>query len=62
LQVKAVELSYQEDIQVQRIAAELDILPIMLSRWCSGARNIETARSSQMSPPPLYTGLITGQV
>jgi len=31
--VKAVELSYQEGIQVQQVAAGLDIHPFMLSRW-----------------------------
>lgn len=32
--VKAVELSCQEGIQVQQVAAGLDIHPMMLSRWC----------------------------
>jgi len=31
--VKAVELSCQEGIQVQQVAAGLDIHPMMLSRW-----------------------------
>ena len=31
--VKAVELSYQEGIQVQTVAKGLDIHPMMLSRW-----------------------------
>lgn len=31
--VKAVELSYQKGIQVQQVAAGLDIHPFMLSRW-----------------------------
>lgn len=31
--VKAVELSYQEGIQVQQVATGLDIHPFMLSRW-----------------------------
>ena len=31
--VKAVKLSYQDDIQVQQVAAGLDIHPMMLSRW-----------------------------
>lgn len=31
--VKAVELSYQEGIQVQQVADGLDIHPFMLSRW-----------------------------
>ena len=31
--VKAVELSCQEGIQVQQVAAGLDIHPVMLSRW-----------------------------
>jgi len=31
--VKAVELSHQEGIQVQQVAAGLDIHPMMLSRW-----------------------------
>lgn len=31
--VKAVKLSYQEDIQVKQVAEGLDIHPMMLSRW-----------------------------
>lgn len=31
--VKAVELSFQEGIEVQQVAAGLDIHPFMLSRW-----------------------------
>lgn len=31
--LKAVKLSYQEGIQVQQVAAGLDIHPMMLSRW-----------------------------
>lgn len=31
--IKAVELSYQEGLQVQQVAAGLDIHPFMLSRW-----------------------------
>lgn len=31
--IKAVKLSYQEGIQVQQVAAGLDIHPFMLSRW-----------------------------
>ena len=31
--VKAVKLSYQEDIKVNQVAAALDIHPFMLSRW-----------------------------
>ena len=31
--VKAVELSYQEGIQIQQVVAGLDIHPFMLSRW-----------------------------
>ena len=31
--VKAVKLSYQDCIQVQQVAAGLDIHPMMLSRW-----------------------------
>lgn len=31
--VKAVELSYQEGIQVQTVALGLDLHPMMLSRW-----------------------------
>jgi transposase len=31
--VKAVKLSYQEGLQVQQVAAGLDIHPFMLSRW-----------------------------
>lgn len=31
--VKAVELSYQDGIQVQQVAEGLDIHPFMLSRW-----------------------------
>ncbi|MAY09605.1 MAG: hypothetical protein CL549_03790, partial [Alcanivorax sp.] len=30
---KAVELSHQEGIEVQQVAAGLDIHPFMLSRW-----------------------------
>ena len=31
--VKAVELSYQEGLQVKQVAEGLDIHPLMLSRW-----------------------------
>ena len=31
--VKAVKLSYQEDIKVNQVATALDIHPFMLSRW-----------------------------
>jgi len=31
--IKAVELSYQEGIQVKQVAVGLDIHPFMLSRW-----------------------------
>jgi transposase len=31
--MKAVELSHQEGVEVQQVAAGLDIHPFMLSRW-----------------------------
>ncbi len=37
--VKAVQLSYQTDIQVKQVAEGLDIHPFMLSRWRKEYRN-----------------------
>jgi len=53
---KAVELSYQEGIEVKQVAAGLDIHPFMLSRWrkeyreekiVSDKRRIEVKKDNQ---------------
>lgn len=46
--IKAVKLSYRTDIQVQEVAAALDIHPFMLSRWRKEYREGKLQGDNQM--------------
>ncbi len=46
--VKAVKLSYQDGIQVNQVAAGLDIHPFMLSRWRKEYREGKLQGDNQM--------------
>ena len=50
--IKAVKLSLQDHMQVQQVAANLDIHPFMLSRWRKEYREGKFNRSGRVTVSP----------